>query len=184
MRRIYDYYLCQYFSEKGTEIFDSPEKILARTDIQAMAAILLDAGKNEDGHAKWARRIRDRNHHRVVHETGEDANAMDLKHSVSLLDKLQKEFPEIEFVPDVAKASIHKLLLPEDTESAGLIALPLIEPNGDRRYLGERSHILRRIPRRFQVARIFADVGRDKVDLLRRIRSFALDEFRKLGGQS
>src|SRR5207253_11460879 len=28
IRRIYDYYLCQYFTEKGREVFDSPKKIL------------------------------------------------------------------------------------------------------------------------------------------------------------
>lgn len=184
VRRIYDYYLCQYFTEKGRGEFDTPQKILEQTDIQAMATIIQDAKRNDGHFAKWAARIRDRSHHRVVHETGEDANAMDLRHSGSLLDALKTEFPNVEFVPDVAKSSIHKLLLPDDAESAGLIALPLIEPSGDRRYLGERSHILRRVPRRFQIARIFADVGRDNEKLLRTIRTFAIDQFRKLGGQS
>ncbi len=184
IRRIYDYYLRQYFTEKGQAYFDSPEKILAQTDIRAMAAILHDAEMGIGGPAKWAVRIRDRNHHRVVHETGEDANAMDLAHSKKLLEKLRAEFPKIEFVPDEAAAWIHKLLLPEDAEGAGWIALALIEKNGEARYLGSRSHILRRVPRRFQVARIFADIGRDDEALLHKIRSFALDEFRRLGGQS
>ena len=185
IRRIYDYYLCQYFTEKGREVFDSPKKILDQTDIQAMAAILHDASTGNGGQAKWAVRIRDRNHHRVVHETGEDANAMDLKYSGKLLEKLKAEYASIDFIPDRASSSIHKLLLPEDdTEEAGLVALPLIKANGEVHYLGERSHILRRVPRRFQVARIFADVVRDNEDLLRKIRSFALDEYRKLGGRS
>ncbi len=185
IRRIYDYYLCQYFKEKGRKAFDSPTKILNQTDIQAMATILRDAETGKGGQAKWAARIRDRNHHRVVHETGEDANAMDLKHSGSLLEKLKVQYPDIDFIPDRASSSIHKLLLPEDdTEEVGLVALPLIEANGEVHYLGERSHILRRVPRRFQVARIFADVSRDNEDLLRKIRSFALDEYRKLGGRS
>jgi HD superfamily phosphohydrolase len=184
IRRIYDYYLCQYFTEKGREAFDSPKKILDQTDIQAMATILQDAEAGTGGQAKWAARIRDRNHHRVVHETGEDANAMDLRHSGKLLERLQEKFPKVEFIPDVASKSIHELLLPEDTDATGLVALPLIEWSGESRYLGSRSHILRRIPRRFQVARIFADIGRDNEGLLRTIRSFALDEYRKLGGQS
>jgi hypothetical protein len=185
IRRIYDYYLCQYFTEKGREGFDSPKKILDQSDIQAMAAILHDAGTGIGEQAKWAIRIRDRNHHRVVHETGEDANAMDLKYSGKLLEKLRAEFPNLDFVPDRASSSIHKLLLPEDdTEEAGLVALPLIESNGEVRYLGERSHILRRVPRRFQVARIFADVAGDNEQLLRKIRTFALGEYRKLGGRS
>jgi HD superfamily phosphohydrolase len=184
IRRIYDYYLCQYFTEKGREAFDSPKKILNQTDIQATATILQDAETGKEGAAKWAVRIRDRNHHRVVHETGEDANAMDLKHSGLVLEKLRHNFPKVDFVPDVVSASIHKLLLPQDPEATGLVALPLIEPSGETHYLGGRSHILRQVPRHFQVARIFADLGRDKDDQLRSIRSFALEEYRKLGGQA
>jgi HD superfamily phosphohydrolase len=184
IRRIYDYYLREYFAAKGQAEFDSPEKILAQTDIRAMAAIFHDAKAGEGPQAKWALRIRDRHHHRMVHETGEDANAMDLAHSKRLLDKLRGEFPNVEFIPDEAAAWIHKLLLPDDTEGRGWIALPLIEKNGEARYLGSRSHILRRVPRRFQVARIFADIARDDEIHLRIIRSFASDEYRRLGGQS
>jgi hypothetical protein len=149
-----------------------------------MAMILYDAEMGKGGQAKWAVRIRDRNHHRVVHETGEDAGAMDLKHSGRLLEKLREKFPKVDFVFDVAKASIHKLLLPEDPEATGLVALPVIEPSGEFHYLGARSHILRRMPKHFQVARVFADIGRDNEELLRTIGSFAHDEYRKLGGQS
>lgn len=184
IRRIYDYYLCQYFTEKGRGDFDSTEKLLALTDTRAMAAILHDAETGTGPQAKWAARIRDRHHHRWVHETGEDAGAMDLKHSGRLFEKLRQQFAEVDFVYDVAKASIHKLLLPEDPESGGLVALPLIERTGEADYLGARSHILRRIPKRFQVARIFANIDRDNEVLLRTIRSFAHDEYRKLGGQS
>jgi HD superfamily phosphohydrolase len=181
IRRIYDYYLRQYFALKGREAFDTPKKILDQTDVLAMATILRDA-ETAGEEAKWAIRIRDRKHHRIVHETGEDANAMDLKHSGRVMDRLQEEFPDTEFIFDVASASIHKLLLPDDTEETGLVALPLIEPSGQSNYLGARSHILRRTPRRFQVARIFADVDRSNENLLRTIRSFAYDEYRKSGG--
>jgi uncharacterized protein len=184
IRRIYDYYLCQYFAEKGKAAFDTPKKILDQTDIQAMATILQDADKGAEGPGKWAIRIRDRNHHRCVHETGEDAKALDLKHSERLFEKLKGNYPDMDFIFDVAKPTIHKLLLPDDAELGEFVALPLIEPSGETSYLGHRSHILRNVPRRFQVARIFADIRRDKQDLLRTIRSFALDEYRKLGGQS
>jgi uncharacterized protein len=184
IRRIYDFYLYQYFTEKGRGNFNSTEKLLALTDTRAMAAILDDAETDNGPQAKWAARIRDRRHHRRIHETGEDAGAMDLKHSGQLLEMLRQKFPDIDFIADVATASIHKLLLPEDRELAGFVALPLIEPSGEFHYVGARSHILRRIPKGFQVARIFADMDRDRGELLRTIRSFAHDEYRKLGGQS
>src|SRR5687768_6761823 len=120
VRRIYDYYLCQYFTDKGSNAFDSAKKILDQTDIQAMTSIINDADAGTGGAAKWARRIRDRNHHRIVHETGEDASAMDLRHSGRLLAGLQQRFPNVEFIHDVARKSIHDLLLPEDTDATGL----------------------------------------------------------------
>jgi len=185
IRRIFDYYLCKFFATKGPQAYDTPQKILALTDIPAIAMILRDAEGGQGEQAKWAARIRDRNHHRVVHQTGEDANAMDLRHSGTVLQRLKGQFPDIEFIPDRASSSIHKLLLPEDQEQeAGLVALPLIESSGEANYLGERSHILKRVPRRFQVARIFADISRDNNELLRTVRSFALNEYRKLGGRS
>jgi len=112
----------------------------------------------------------------------EAEGAMDMKHSARLLEKLREKFSKIDFVFDAAAAWIHKLLLPEDPEATGLVALPVIEPSGDSYYLGARSHILRRMPKRFQVARIFADVDRSNEDLLRTIRLFAHDEYRKSGG--
>src|SRR5260370_14497158 len=134
-----------------------------------MAMILHDADMGNAPQAKWAIRIRDRNHHRVVHETGEDAGAMDLKHSGRLLEKLREKFPKIDFVFDVATAWIHKLLLPTHPEATGWVELPLIESSGETHYFGARSHILRQSPKRFQVARVFADIGRDNEELLRRI---------------
>src|SRR5439155_18603190 len=43
IRRIYDYYLRQYFTEKGRGDFDSPEKLLGLTDTRALASVLGDA---------------------------------------------------------------------------------------------------------------------------------------------
>ncbi|MCI0379575.1 MAG: hypothetical protein L0215_18355, partial [Gemmataceae bacterium] len=73
---------------------------------------------------------------------------------------------------------------PDDAEETGLVALPLIEKDGVAHYLGEKSHILRRVPRRFQVDRIFADIPRGNHELLATLRSFARDQYRKLGGRS
>jgi HD superfamily phosphohydrolase len=57
IRRIYDYYLCQYFTEKGRESFDSTDKLLALNDMRAMAGILNDADSSDGLLAKWAARI-------------------------------------------------------------------------------------------------------------------------------
>lgn len=183
MRRAFDHYLSKYFEAKGSDLFDNPEKILDQTDIQAMSMILKDAGTDSGEPAKWAKRIRDRRHHRVVLETGEDANAMDIKHSVQVLQELQEKYSGIEFFHDLAKSSIHKLLLPNDTEEGAFVALPIYENTRHIGYLGERSHILRNVPKRFQVARIFADLDRDD-PALHEVRQFARECYRKSGGRS
>jgi HD superfamily phosphohydrolase len=183
LRRVYDYYLCQYFQAKGAETFDSPEKILAHNDVTMMAEILRDADQGQGDHSQWAARVRDRRHHRVVHETGEDANAMDLRYSGELFEALKKKYGDLDFYWDRASASIHKLLGPDDPEEAGLVLLPLVGFGGGRSYVGERSHILRRVPRRFQVARIFCDLGREQKELQHNIVAFASEEYRRLGGR-
>jgi HD superfamily phosphohydrolase len=148
VRRIYDYYLRRYFEAKGPEFLNTPEKILAHNDITMMATMLRDAEEGTDTAAPWAQRIRDRRHHRVIHETGEDANAMDLRNSNKVYEKLQVKFPDLEFYWDkpARPVSIHKLLVPEDTEETGKVIVPLIGPRGEISYVGERSHILRRVP--------------------------------------
>src|SRR5262249_39607150 len=138
-----------------------PEKILAQNDITMIAAILRDADEGTESAAPWARRIRDRRHHRMVHDTGEDASAMDLRNSNKVYELLQSKFNGIDFYWDKPNrpVAIHKLLIPEDAEEKGKVVLRLIGPRGEIDYVGDRSHILRRVPRQFQVARIFCDLG-------------------------
>lgn len=184
VRRIYDYYLCRYIEAKGGDFFDSPQKILSHNDFTMLSLIMKDADEGTKECADWARRIRDRRHHREVHDTGEDANAMDLRRSNEVFEKLKLKFHNLNFFWDkpVRPVSIHKLLTPEDMDDTGLVRFPLTGPAGVISYVGERSHILRRVPRRFQVARIFCDIDRSQEDLRRKVVEYAQDEFRKLPG--
>jgi len=182
VRRIYDYYLRRYFEAKGSEFFNSPDKVLAHNDITMMAILIKDAEDGTTECAGWARRICDRNHHRLIHETGEDANAMDLRHSGEVYGKLRTKFQELDFYWDKASASIHKLLVPEDDNEEGLVILPLIGSSGEIGYVGERSHILRRIRHRFHVARVFCALDRNQEDLRKEVVKYAQDEFRLLPG--
>jgi hypothetical protein len=184
LRRIYDHYLCRYFEAKGPEAFNTPEKVLSSNDVTALADIFRDADTGEGPVRQWAQRIQDRRHHRLVHETGEDANAMDLRYSAQLLEDLRHRFPDRDFIHDLAAPTIHKLLLPDDQSEQGLILLPLVDAEGRREgYVGERSHILRRVPRKFQVARIFCDLKPGEASVPAEIPDFAAQGYRKLGGR-
>jgi HD superfamily phosphohydrolase len=171
LRRIYDCYLTNYHKALGSEAFNSPEKVLAHNDVTIMAKIMEDAEEyGDEERQRWARRIRDRCHHRLIHETGANANAMELRWSQEVLQSLQKDYPDCDFIWDRASASIHKLLVPEDQDDTGRVPRMLIGRDGSRRLLGEESQVLRYIPRRFQCARIFVDISSGKDGLRREIK--------------
>lgn len=162
LRRIYDLYLKEYFKNKGNNEFDTPEKILRHNDLMAMAAIMQDADREGEPFQPWAKRIRDRIHHRQAFESDEDAGASKIKRIRGVFEKIKTEYKDIDLRWDLAEVNIHKLLLPDDKEDRGFVQFCVIDTDGRAGLLGERSPILRKIPRWFQVARIFADVGADR----------------------
>jgi HD superfamily phosphohydrolase len=169
LRRIYDLYLKEYFKTKGNSDFDSSEKILSHNDMTMITEIIRDADKVGASFQPWAQRIRDRRHHRLVYESDEDAGAVEIKRVRSVLDKIKDDYPMIDFQWDRANVSIHKLLLPEDQEENGTVPFSMIDTDGTSDLLGRRSPILRKIPRWFQVARIFADLGPEQKSLQQEI---------------
>jgi HD superfamily phosphohydrolase len=169
LRRIYDLYLKEYFKARAAADFDTPEKVLRHNDMTMMAEILRDADRRGEPFQRWAERIRDRRHHRLVYETDVDAGAMEILKVEKVFGKIKGDFPDIDFLWDQADVSIHKLLLPEDREPRGYVQFSVIDKDGTADPLGQRSPVLRRIPRWFQVARLFADLGREQKLLQREI---------------
>ncbi|HUT92227.1 MAG TPA: HD domain-containing protein [Thermoguttaceae bacterium] len=184
VRRIYDFYLKKYLSEKADTWFRTPTAVLGQNDITVIATMFEDAARPASRASEWAKRITERRHHRKVHETGETTSAIDLRCSRTLAEQIGEEFPDCDFVWDHAQAKIHSLLLPDDMQDAGLVQLHVIDKSGFRRLMGEQSHILRRVPRRFQIARLFVD--RDPPLTLnerRKIEEYASVTYGKLGGR-
>ncbi len=169
LRRIYDLYLKEYFKAKGNEDFDTAEKVLRHNDFTKMTEIIRDADHKGEAYQLWAERIRERRHHRLVYESDEDAGAAEIKKVKGVFDWIKGQYPEIDFRWDLADVSIHKLLLPEDKEDRGYVPFSMIDTDGTADLLGRRSQILKKIPRWFQVARIFADLDRNQKSLQREI---------------
>ena len=186
LRRIYDLYLCNYFAAKGAGFFDTPEKVLAENDVTMMTALFRDAASAGDPGQTWAARIVLRTHHREVFHTGEGADAMDLRHAKATAQKLRERFPDHEFLVDLPPkpVSIHKLLIPGDRDEDGRTLFPLVGPRGPKGFVGERSCILRNIPREFQVCRIFCDLARAQKTRQEEIANFAYSSYREMGGRS
>lgn len=163
LRRVYDRYLQEYFRAKGDEAPRTPEQILQHNDVSTMAAIMADAVKEGEPAQRWASRIISREHHRVVFETGEDADAMELLYARKIFERIKDAYSDREFLLDIVDdATIHKLLVPGDKVDNGLVQLQVIDRDGTANLLGQKSHILGKVPRWFQIARIFCDLTREQ----------------------
>ncbi len=166
LRRIYDLYLREYFKARSNGDLDTQQKVLEHNDVTMLAAIMRDADRLGAPSQPWAKRIRDRVHHRIVFESDEDTGATQVKRMKLAFERIQSENKGIDFRWDQAEVSIHKLLLPDDKDEKDFVQFYVIDRDGREDLIGERSPILRKIPRWFQVCRIFADLGRDQRPLL------------------
>ena len=70
------------------DAFDTPTKVLEENDVTMLARIFRDASV-DSGAGRWASRIRDRRHHRVVYETGVDVDAFGVKQASQVHKKLR-----------------------------------------------------------------------------------------------
>ncbi|MCC7494458.1 MAG: HD domain-containing protein [Fimbriimonadaceae bacterium] len=169
LRRIYDHYLVAYFKALGDAAPRGDAAILAATDVGMLEQIRQDAVAGDGDRRALARRIWDRNHHRVVYETplSDDANAAARAGTVA--KALQEHFTQHEIILDQAKGKIHKLARLDGPDREPGVELWVLD--GDEQWLlADRSQVLRTLPRQFQCSRVFAAV--DPEDMVTR-RSMA-----------
>lgn len=182
LRRLYDMYLEKYHEALKDEFQGTPEEILSHNDITMMSKIFSDAQSGVGDKRKWAKRITDRNHHRMIFETGVNLDATGKRIFKNVFESIKNHFSDIEVLSDLAEGYIHKLLIPGDKDDKEWIQLSLVEPNGYTKQFGEESQILRFIPRDFACGRIFADSDREKEALIKEIKEFAVAKWREKGG--
>jgi HD superfamily phosphohydrolase len=183
LRRLFDLYLIKYHQSLGADLPKTPTEILAHTDVSMMAKIFEDARTGAGDRRKWAERISQRRHHRIVHDTGFNASAMDLRRSKEIHAILAARYGDKDLLWDLASGAIHKLLVPEDQDEKDWVTFPLIGGDGVVRQVGEESQVLRRVPRRFQAARVFADIAPEDEKSRNEIRDDAAKEWRERGGR-
>ncbi len=156
IRRIYDHYLEEYSKIWGALNYKEIGDVLKHDDTSAMADIRRDA--EADGPAQtWARRIVERRHHRVVHETGDNADQAALRLAKRILKELSSEFTDVDFYLDDSKVPIYKLWIPGQQEAEQVQNLYIKERNGNIKLLTRDSIIIGKIPKQVRTVRIFAD---------------------------
>lgn len=154
IRRIFDHYLTEYMKLWGKDHYKNFDDVLRYDDLKLLVQMDVDSKENND-RTELAKRIVGRQHHKVVYETGDSADAIKLGKIKRVFGHLKKEFKEIDFFLDDAKGSIHKLTTPGSQEERE--GFYLIEKNGEMRLITEESAILGKIPHEFRSVRIYAD---------------------------
>ena len=98
-----------------------------------------------------------RQHHRVVHETGDNADREKLRRAKRILKHLEEEYSDVDFFLDDSPVSIHKLSIPGEQDEPQVEDLYIRERNGNLALLAHESAIISKIPKRVRTVRIFAD---------------------------
>lgn len=157
IRRIYDYYLTTYMKSWGKEHYLTTEDVLEYDDMDLLS-LMKSESKTDCPRTDLARRIVDRNHHRMIFETGDSADVFTMRKTKNAFEKLKDEFQDVDLVIDVGNASIHKQIVSSDVKE---------DPNWDPLYVADRdgsspkpigaqSKILSTIPKTFTNVRVYA----------------------------
>ncbi len=183
LRRIYDKYIGLYFEALGKEIPNTLKKILAENDTTMMARIIKDAKTGRGKRKKWAQRIYNRNHHRMIFETGYEADVEDIRTARTVIDDLNKKYPEHDFIFDHARGNIHSQYT-RGSHEENPKKLMLVGQDNRSVAIGLVSQIIDKIPRQYECGRIFADVGKDDKSIRKRMERFAQKKYIHEGGKT
>lgn len=177
-RRLFDRYLEEYFRALGDECPREMDAVLAADDFGMLTRMRVDA-KGQGTAAYWASRILDRQLHRLIHQTGDDADAIDARRSERVHRRLVEHYPHVNFLRDVKDSANHKFLVPGEPSPERKVSLKVVNL-GRVQEIGQFSRVLGRVPTVYQCARIFADVPREnpalRDELQARARQFWGDE--------
>ncbi len=177
IRRIYDFYLKKYMESWAREHFLSLDDVLQYDDIELLAAISKDAKANNE-RTEIARRIIQRNHHKLVYETSDSAGVQELKETKLILAHFKEKFPEVDFILDEAKMTIHKQALPDQfDEEEKVDELYVVDRNGmNPKLITEQSAVLQKIDKKARCVRIYADAA---PEIIEKIKAAALSKKRE-----
>jgi len=154
-RRIYDIYLKEFMAKWKPDL-EPLTNVVLYDDIVAINKLRFEASDKKKLAYDIAQRICRRNNHSVIYETSEFADARMVRDSIEIFNKLKGRYSDHDFIHDnEAKGTIHKFFVPGD-ENEGEELLVLHKQR--ERLVTEESEIIRRIPKKFHVVRIYTDV--------------------------
>lgn len=180
-RRIYDLYLKRYLKIWYDRQYEDLLEVAKHDDVTMMSQIYEDASSGDDGseRRKLARRILERKHHRVVYEDGNHADAKDKKIAVRIHKELRDRYPEVDFILDInASGSVHKFYVKGDEKEGEEFSI-YDAVAGRYHLLSEQSRIFEKVPKWFNVVRIYADAEKPPLMGIREFASQKAEELRE-----
>ncbi|CFX06340.1 HD domain [Syntrophomonas zehnderi OL-4] len=153
-RRIYDIYL-KDFMENWKPDLNPLTAVLDYDDIDLITMMKnASRDKNHPSHVV-ATRICCRQHHSVIYETSEFADARTLRKAKGIFQNLENNSSNYNFILDEkAKGSIHKFFVPGEHDEG--IELQVVHKQRHT-LITEESSILEKIPKLFHVVRIYVN---------------------------
>jgi len=182
LRRVYDTYLVRYHEALGPTMFDSADKIISQNDSTMLSRIMTDATQDGRPECAWAKRIVNRDHHKLVFEPGiHVVGGHDLTVAQKVLSAVKAKYSDVDFFADIPTKPIriHKLLMPTDEESGG-VDMMLVSASGDRRPIVRSSQVFSTLPKSFRQIRVFGNV--ESKSARREMWRFAADRWVAEGG--
>jgi hypothetical protein len=147
----------------GKDHYKTVSDVLRFDDIKLLVEISKDA-ESKNSRTKWAKRIMDRKHHKVVYETGDNADVIQLRKVKRIFRVLRQKFKSDDLHLDVNAKSIHKLTVHGQQEESASADFFLIEKDGKGILITGESGILEKIPASFRTVRIYADANPDQLN--------------------
>ena len=171
LRRLYDIYLREYFSALGDDAPQTRDDLLKTNDIEMLARIVKDADSANENVSRWAKRIKERRHHKTIFDTGVGADAMDLSRIRKLKERLESQYDRVDFLlDDRSGATIHNLWKPGERQERDRIVMKMVMSDQETKTVNEESIVFRNIPHNFDCYRVYADPGPEKQALLSELR--------------
>ena len=181
-RRIYDLYLKQYMAHWAKQKFKKLLDVLQYDDDSVLESLRADSqGKGTTPSQELARRILNRNHHRIIFETNDHADGRDVRDALKVCAKLESQFEGYDFPFDIAKGTIHGFYTKGKGSSDTVGDDFMVFKPKLKRYssLTSESQLIQEMPRDFRVVRIYADANPRR---RKEFQKFADKEWKELAG--
>ncbi len=181
-RRIFDMYLTEYLRAWYSGQYSNLLGVLNHDDVSMTAEMVADDRSMNPApeRQKWARRILNREHHRVVFETTDHAQPDDERVARKVEKALKDRYQDVDFRIDLnARGSVHKFYVKDKDEQMGE-EFPVYDTvSGRYSRLSDESRIVKEVPKRFRVIRVYADVPKGRLEEYRDFARSKAREFKE-----